>query len=209
MDQGAAPIRHPAPDAVGVAGGHQRHARRALGMPDLAVAHALSYGQVPAGLELQPAVAFKARIARIVDLAVGEGVGYGQIWHAERPTRVALVTAGYADGIRRGMSNRGCALVHGTQAPVIGRVSMDQTTLDITHIPGAAVGDAATFFGEDGGASLPLASFAAAADTIPHEALTSICSRVARVYRRGGRVAKIVRLAGATEVLSHVSTATF
>ena len=166
-------------------------------------------GQVPAGLELQPVVGFKARIARTVDLAVGEGVGYGQIWHAERPTRVALVTAGYADGIRRGMSNRGCALVHGTQAPVIGRVSMDQTTLDITHIPGAAVGDAATFFGEDGGASLPLASFAAAADTIPHEALTSICSRVARVYRRGGRVAKIVRLAGATEVLSHVSTATF
>ena len=113
------------------------------------------------------------------------------------------------DGIRRGMSNRGCALVREMEAPVIGRVSMDQTTLDITHIPGANVGDVATFFGEDGGASLPLASFAAASDTIPHEALTSIGGRVARVYRRSGRVAKIVRLAGATEVLSHMPTATF
>jgi alanine racemase len=159
-------------------------------------------GHVPAGLDLRPAVAFKARIARILDLAVGEGVGYGQIWHAERPTRVALVTAGYADGIRRGMSNRGCALVDGTQAPVIGRVSMDQTTLDITNVRRAAVGDVATFFGAGGGASLSLASFAAAADTIPHEALTSIGGRVARVYRRGGRVAKIVRLAGATEAPS-------
>src|SRR5947207_8755128 len=96
----------------------------------------------------------RATVARVSELAPGEGVGYGQIWHAERPTRVALVTAGYADGVRRGMSNRGFALVHGIRAPIIGRVSMDQITLDITDVPGAAVGDVTTFFGEDEGAGI-------------------------------------------------------
>jgi len=163
-------------------------------------------GSMPDGLELQPAVSFKARIARIVELQPGEGVGYGQIWHAARPTRVALVTAGYADGVRRGVSNRGFALVHGARAPIIGRVSMDQTTLDITAIPAVQVGDLATFFGDDG-AEIDLATFAAASDTIPHEALTSIGGRVARVYQRGGRPTRVVRLAGATDAASEAPIA--
>jgi alanine racemase len=157
-------------------------------------------GVVPDGLALAPALSFKARIARITDLAPGDGVGYGQIWHAERPTRVALVTAGYADGVRRAMSNRGCALVHGERAPIIGRVSMDQTTLDISSVAGLRVGDVATFFGHDGEAALRLDEFAAAADTIPHEALTGIGGRVARVYRSGERADRVVRLAAASEV---------
>jgi alanine racemase len=163
-------------------------------------------GQIPPDLQLQPALALKARIARVTELAPGEGVGYGQIWHAERPTRVALVTAGYADGLSRSMSNQGMALVHGVRAPIIGRVSMDQTTLDITHIPGVSVGDVATFFGSDGYARIELASFASASDTIPHEALTSIGGRVARVYRRGGRVANIARLSGPIEARSYAPT---
>jgi alanine racemase len=160
-------------------------------------------GYLPTGLDLRPALAFRARVARIIDLAPGEGVGYGQIWHADRPTRVALVTAGYADGVRRGMSNRGAALIRGVRAPIIGRVSMDQTTLDITGIAGTSVGDVATFFGPDREATLDLGSFAASSDTIPHEALTGIGGRVARVYRRDGRVAKVARLAAA-EVPSHM-----
>lgn len=164
-------------------------------------------GHVPDGLDLEPAVSFKARIARIIDLAPGEGVGYGQIWHADRPTRVALVTAGYADGVRRAMSNRGTALVHGSRAPIIGRVSMDQTTLDITDISGVAVGGVATFFGVDRNGALDLTEFASASDTIPHEALTSIGGRVARVYRHGGSVSRIVRLAGSTDVPGHTPAA--
>ncbi len=165
-------------------------------------------GQIPSDLELQPALALKARIARITELAAGEGVGYGQIWHAQRPARVALVTAGYADGLRRNMSGRGTALVRGVPAPIIGRISMDQVTLDITHIPAASVGEVATFFGRDEDASLDLAAFAAAADTIPHDALTSIGGRVARVYRRGGRVWKIARFAGPVDVPSYAPSIT-
>jgi len=164
-------------------------------------------GYLPEGLVLQPSVSFKARIARITDLAPGEGVGYGQIWHAERPTRVALVTAGYADGVRRSMSTRGGALVRGERAPIIGRVSMDQTTLDITDVLGVAVGDVATFFGRDGAGALGLAEFAAASDTIPHEALTSIGGRVARVYRRDGQGDRVVRLTGAREIPAYAPAA--
>ncbi len=159
-------------------------------------------GRLPEGLDLRPALSFKARIARITDLATGDGVGYGQVWHANRPTRIALVTAGYADGIRRAMSSRGVALVHGARTPIIGRVSMDQTTLDITDIPGVSVGDAVTFFGVDGEGILDLAEFAGASGTIPHEALTSIGGRVARVYRKRGQVDRIVRLAGLAQVPS-------
>jgi len=97
------------------------------------------------------------------------------------------------------MSNRGEVLINGWLAPIVGRVSMDQTTVDITDADGVSVGDVATFFGSDGDAQLDLARFAAASDTIPHEALTSIGGRVARVYRRGGRACKITRLAGEIE----------
>jgi alanine racemase len=156
-------------------------------------------GVVPPTLTLKPALSLKARIGRVVTLAPGEGVGYGQTWHARAPTRVALVTAGYADGIPRSLSNHGVALVHGRKAPIIGRVSMDLTTLDVTGCPEAQVGSVVTFFGRDGSAELPLAEFAQRMGTIPHEALTQVGGRVARLYREDGAVVRIARLSGALE----------
>jgi alanine racemase len=153
-------------------------------------------GVIPAGLTLRPAVSLKARIGRVVTLQPGEGVGYGQTWHAPVPSRVGLVTAGYADGIPRAVSNRGAALVRGHEAPLIGRVSMDLTTFDLTDCPDACVGSFVTFFGPDNGADIPLAEFAARTDSIPHEALTAIGGRVARVYREDGAVVRIARLSG-------------
>ncbi|HZT07941.1 MAG TPA: alanine racemase [Chloroflexota bacterium] len=157
-------------------------------------------GNVPDGFDLQPAVSLRARVARVTCLARGEGVGYGQTWHAPRPTRVALVSAGYADGIDRRLSNVGEALVRGQVAPIIGRVSMDQTVVDITDIPGAAEGDVATFFGADGQRVIGLNHFADQAGTIPHVALTNIGGRVARVYREGGEPPRLQRLNGVQEL---------
>jgi alanine racemase len=157
-------------------------------------------GTVPPGLDLRPAVALRARIARVTCLAPGEGVGYGQIWHAERPSRIALATAGYADGIPRQLSNVGEALVRGRRVPIVGRVSMDQTTLDVTDVPGVEVGDVATFFGDDGAASIDLNQFAEQAGTIAHTALTGIGGRVARVYHRDGFAGRAARLAGTTDI---------
>ena len=152
------------------------------------------------GVELLPATALKARVARIIELSVGEGVGYGHTWHAQRPSRVALVTAGYADGLPRRLSNRGRALIGGREAPIVGRISMDQTTLDVTDLSGVAVGDVATFFGRDGDASLDLGQLAQAAETIPYEILTGIGSRVARVYRGDDMTQRITRLSGPVPV---------
>lgn len=157
-------------------------------------------GSVPADLDLQPAVALKARIGRIMDLAPGDGVGYGQTWRAERPTRVALALAGYADGVLRALSNRGGSLVRGQDASIIGRVSMAQTTLDITDIEGVGVGSVATFFGKDGAAQIDLHRVAREAGTIPHDVLTAVGARVARVYRRGGQVSRVARLSGTFDV---------
>ena len=157
-------------------------------------------GLMPEGLQLRPAVALRARVARVMELSVGEGVGYGQTWRAQRPTRLALVSAGYADGVSRRLSNRGRALIQGREVPLVGRVSMDMTTIDITAVPGVDVGAVVTFFGRDGSAEVSLSQFAAAAETIPHEAMTLIGGRVARVYWQRGEVSGVSRLGSAVAV---------
>jgi alanine racemase len=157
-------------------------------------------GTVPQALDLKAAVSLHARIARICCLAPGEGVGYGQIWHAERSSRVALVTAGYADGIPRELSNVGVALVRGKRAPFVGRVSMDHTTLDVTDISTAKVGDPVTFFGGSDGEAIDLWHFADAAGSIPHAALTGVGGRVARVYRQDGEITGVARFCDPRDV---------
>lgn len=191
------PIRHAANSAatLGCSAAHFQMVRVGLALFGFSPAI-----EVPAGLDLRSAVSFRTRVARLMDLARGDGVGYGQTWQADRRTRLALVNAGYADGLLRQLGNRGAALVRGREAPIIGRVSMDQTTLDVTTVPGANVGDVVTLFGRDGSAEIDLHRYAAAADTIAHDALTAVGGRVARVYRRNGSAEQIQRLGGALEV---------
>jgi alanine racemase len=157
-------------------------------------------GTIPAGLSIRPAVSLKARIARLLTLQPGEGIGYGQTWRAAHPTRVALVTAGYADGIPRSLSNRGKALVKGSNVPVVGRVSMDLTTLDVTGCSNVSVGDVVTFLGIDASSEISLAQFAESMGTIPHEALTLIGGRVARIYREDGAIVRVTRLSGTVDI---------
>jgi alanine racemase len=92
------------------------------------------------------------------------------------------VTAGYADGYRRALSNRGVALVRGRRAPVVGLVTMDMTMLDVTDVP-CGVGDIATLIGRDGDEQLDVESVACAGDLSPYELLTGLRSRLPRVYR--------------------------
>ncbi|HEY3115740.1 MAG TPA: alanine racemase [Chloroflexota bacterium] len=152
-----------------------------------------------AGPDLLPALALKARLARVMTVQTGESVGYGRTWRAPRPSRVGLIAAGYADGLPRLLSNRGAVLVLGRPAGLIGRVSMDHTTIDITDIPQADVGSVVTVFGEDGDTSLDIAELAQHAGTIPHDILTGVGGRVARVYRQGGTVVRVARLNAESE----------
>jgi len=151
-------------------------------------------------VELQPVMSFRSRVARVADVAPGEGVGYGLTWRATRPSRIALVLAGYGDGVRRSLSNRGVALVRGSRAPFAGRVAMDMLMLDVTDIPGVSVGDEVTLLGRQGNETIDADEVAALAGTISYEIVTGLMERVTRLFIRGGRVVARQDLAGLREV---------
>lgn len=142
------------------------------------------YGYPPVdvgGVRLRPAMSVVARVSQVRTVPTGETVGYGRTWRAQRPTRIATVTAGYADGVLRSLSNRGAVLVGGHRCPVVGRVSMDQTTVDISETDGVRPGDEAVLFGERDGIRLDAGEVAAMAGTIANEVLCAVPSRVPRV----------------------------
>ena len=114
----------------------------------------------------------------------GATVGYGATWKAPDARRVATVAIGYADGVHRARSNRGDVLVRGHRAPLIGAVSMDAITLDVTDVSGVQVGDIATLIGADGDDRITAEEVAGWSGTISYEVLTSIGPRVARTYLR-------------------------
>jgi alanine racemase len=131
--------------------------------------------------ELQTVLAWKTRISSLRELAPGQGVGYNSTFRAARPTRLALAPVGYADGLNRLLSNCGAMLVRGQRAPVVGRVSMDQTLLDVTGIAGAAIGDEVVILGEQGGEVITAWEHADLCRTIPYEILCNLAGRVPRV----------------------------
>ncbi|MCS7080387.1 MAG: alanine racemase [Chloracidobacterium sp.] len=130
----------------------------------------------------RPVLSLHARILGLKTVPAGTPLGYGCTFVTRRPTRVATVPLGYGDGLHRTQSNRGCALVHGRKAPIVGRVSMDVTMLDVTDIPEATLGDVATFIGAQGEAVISAEEYAAVMDTIALEATTSLTARVTRRY---------------------------
>jgi alanine racemase len=128
-----------------------------------------------------PVLEWKTQVTSLRTLQTGETVGYGRTFVAERETRVALLPAGYADGYNRLLSNRGYVLVRGERAPIAGRVSMDQTVVDVTEIPEVAIGDEVVLLGSQGNESVDAWDLADLAETIPWEVLCGISSRVPRV----------------------------
>jgi len=131
------------------------------------------------------------RVVYLKEVPRGESVGYGATFTAARPSRIATLAAGYDDGIRRSLSNRGHFLVRGERVPIVGRVSMDLTTLDVTDHPAVALGDEAVFIGDQKGAFQGADEVAEEAGTISWEILCGIGGRVPRVYLREGRVVGI------------------
>jgi alanine racemase len=128
-----------------------------------------------------PVLEWKTQVTSLRTLQAGETVGYGRSFVAERETRVALLPVGYADGYNRLLSNRGEVLVRGKRAPIAGRVSMDQTVVDVTEIPGVAIGDEVVLLGGQGEESIDAWELADLVGTVPWEVLCAIRSRVPRV----------------------------
>jgi alanine racemase len=131
----------------------------------------------------RPALALRAAVTHVKTVEKGASVGYGASWRATGTARVATVAIGYADGVHRARANRGDVLVRGRRAPLIGMVSMDAITLDVTDVPGVQVGDAATLIGRDGDEVITAEEVAEWSGTISYEVLTSLGSRVERRYR--------------------------
>jgi alanine racemase len=130
----------------------------------------------------QPALALRSVVTHLKTVEAGATVGYGATWKASGERHVATVAIGYADGVHRARSNRGEVLVRGLRAPLIGVVSMDAITLDVTNIPGVQVGDVATLIGADGEDRITAEEVAEWSGTISYEVLTSLGPRVERRY---------------------------
>ncbi len=160
----------------------------------------IAYGHQPpharVALPFAPVMAFKSRLVQVRELPAGSPVSYGRSFVTQRPSRIGVVAAGYGHGLSWLLSNRGHMLVGGERVPIVGRVTMDLTMVDITGVPSAAVGDEVVLFGEQGGASIPLEEVAAWSETLPYEIMCTIGKRVARIYVRGGRPVKLTSLVG-------------
>lgn len=131
---------------------------------------------------LRPAMRWVTRAVMVKEIEQGERVGYGGAFEATRPTRVMTVPVGYADGYRRGLSGKGCVLVRGRRAPILGRVCMDQIMVDVTDIPQAQAGDEVVLLGAQGGEMIDAQEMADWLGTISYEVLCSPSRRVPRVY---------------------------
>lgn len=133
-------------------------------------------------LRVAPALNWRASVLQVKEIAPGTSVGYGAIFTATERMRVAVIAAGYADGIPHRLSNRGSVIVNGRRSAILGAVSMDMTCVDVTHAPELRVGHAVTLLGSEGKESIDALEIAKLAQTISHNVLCGIHARVKRVY---------------------------
>ncbi len=149
----------------------------------------LQFGILPhrhsllAQVRTEPVFSFRTRVGLVKALPAGTSISYGRTHVLRRDTRVAILCAGYGDGIPRAASNRAQVLIQGRRCPVLGRVTMDQTIVDVTDVPGVQRGDEAVLVGRQQTEEISITEFSRWADTIPWETLCSVTKRVPRVYR--------------------------
>lgn len=182
------------------------HAANSAGTLNLPEAHydwvrvgLIAYGHRPPhtpDMALQPVMSLKSRLVQIRTLPAGATVSYGRTFVTSRPTRVGVVPVGYGHGYSWLLSNRGSMLVNGSRAPILGRVTMDLTMVDLELAPRAKVGDEVVLFGEQQGVTLPLEEVARWSETLPYEIMCTIGKRVSRIYLSGGRPVKMTSLVG-------------
>lgn len=149
----------------------------------------LQFGILPhpnsmlAQVHTEPVFSFHTRVGLVKQLPRGTTISYGRTHTLQRDTAVGILCAGYGDGIPRAASNRAQVLIHGKRCPVLGRVTMDQTIVDLTGLQGVQCGDEVVLVGRQGGAEITITEFSRSADTIPWETLCSVTKRVPRLYR--------------------------
>lgn len=143
------------------------------------------YPPVETSLPFVPALSWLTEVVHVKEIQPGDTIGYGRTFTAQKPMRIATVAVGYGDGYHRACSNRGSMLIHGQLAPIVGRVCMDQTMVDVTHIPQVQSGDEVVLIGRQGQRTIDAEQLARWADTISYEVLLAITVRVPRIYLHG------------------------
>jgi alanine racemase len=138
--------------------------------------------EVMAEMALEPCLSLRARIISLRDVPAGEAVGYSARFITERASKIAVINAGYADGVVRARTNRGCALVRERRVPLVGTISMDLTTLDVTDVPGVELGDVVTIYGKDGKAAIEVSDVAPEIGTVTSDLLCALGRRVPKYY---------------------------
>lgn len=136
--------------------------------------------------EISPALTLKSLVTRLRELPAGSGIGYGRTFITTHSTRVALVPVGYGDGYHRSLSNKGVVLVGGQRAPILGRVSMDQIVVDVSHIPDVELDDEVVLVGSQGNERISAEEVGELEGTLNYEVTTALLPRVVRLYRRRG-----------------------
>jgi alanine racemase len=140
-------------------------------------------GQAPENaLHVKPALTWKTRVLAIKNLEAGAQIGYGGIHRATKPMRVAVLAAGYADGIPHRLSNKGSVIAQGKLAPIVGAVSMDLTTIDVSNVPELKIDETVILLGSEGGVTIDAQQMARTAGTISYSVLCGISARVKRLY---------------------------
>ena len=153
----------------------------------------VTYGLYPSAevdpelLPLKRALQWLSRVTHIKTLPAGRPISYGGTYVTEKPTVVATVPVGYADGYRRSLSGKYYVLIRGKKAPILGRICMDQMMVDVTDIPDVSIDDTVTLVGRDGDEEITMEAIAAAADSFNYEFICGISRRVPRIYCRDGK----------------------
>ena len=153
----------------------------------------VTYGLYPsedvakAHLNIRPALQWLSRVTHVKELPADREISYGGTYVTTKPTRVATVPVGYADGYRRSLSGKFYVLIRGKRAPILGRVCMDQMMVDVTDIPGVSLNDKVVLVGRSGEEQITVEQIAAAADSFNYEFICGISRRVPRVYSRAGK----------------------
>ena len=176
-----------------------RHLNNSAGLMNFATPYEMvrsgiiTYGMYPSDevdpglLALRPALQWLSRVTHVKTLPAGREISYGGTYVTKSDTVVATIPVGYADGYRRNLSGKFYVLIRGQKAPILGRICMDQMMVDVTHIPGAAVGDQVTLVGSDGGETIAMEEISAQADSFNYEFVCGISRRVPRQYVQGGK----------------------
>ncbi|MBN2438029.1 MAG: alanine racemase [Deltaproteobacteria bacterium] len=156
----------------------------------------MSYGVYPSPetrgkASLVPVMSFKTRVVLVKEFPEGYSIGYGRTFITRQPTRIATIPVGYGDGFGWLLSNQGEALIRGKRVPIAGRISMDMCTLDISSIPGCAVGDEVVLMGEQGGERITADEVAARVHSISYEILCALGKRAPRVFLYKGQADRV------------------